>query len=342
VVAINRVFSSILLVALTVGVVAGVIVLLHYVKMIPGGSPPESTEILGPIEAGQDFGDAKNLAAWSTIDRHALQAPLDVEKDIPGLSQYLVRPARNEREKVRAIYRWLTDRISYDTEGFFSGKYGDVSAEAVLRSRKSICSGYASLFQSLATAAGLRAVVISGFGKGYGYQPGETLKESNHAWNAVQLDGRWYVIDATWGAGFVNDKKMFEKSFHNYYFFPPPDEFILTHFPEDSRWQLLSSPVTVERFHSMVNFSPFPGPTTTLKAYPVQRRLRAGEKISLCVEAPGVVEMSFANGDNWSSLTKTDNTFRGELRPGMGTLKVLGRLSSNDDEFRTFLEYVVE
>lgn len=47
---------------------------------------------------------------------------------------------------------------------------------------------------------------LSGYSKGYGYKIGQTFQgNSDHAWNAVYLDGRWHLLDSTWGSGTVDD-----------------------------------------------------------------------------------------------------------------------------------------
>lgn len=47
---------------------------------------------------------------------------------------------------------------------------------------------------------------LSGYSKGHGYRTGQTFAgEYDHAWNAVYLDGRWHLVDSTWGSGCIDD-----------------------------------------------------------------------------------------------------------------------------------------
>lgn len=47
---------------------------------------------------------------------------------------------------------------------------------------------------------------LSGHSKGNGYKMGQTFTgDSDHTWNAVYLDGRWHLLDSTWGSGAVDD-----------------------------------------------------------------------------------------------------------------------------------------
>jgi hypothetical protein len=52
----------------------------------------------------------KNLDynAFAAIDAHALNAPANVEKSVETLAKYLTAPAKNNKEKARAIFRWIT------------------------------------------------------------------------------------------------------------------------------------------------------------------------------------------------------------------------------------------
>lgn len=191
---------------------------------------------IGPWIAAYDY---------SAIDKHALAAPVEEEKTPARLGAYLASQARNDREKARAIFRWITDRISYDAESFFNNSFTQESnfPETVLKTRKGVCAGYACLFQELARFGGLPQVItINGYAKGVSYKPGEELKP-NHAWNAIRLDGHWRMIESTWGAGSLSDK-AFKKGFDDYYFLTAPEDFIFRHFPENPEEQFFSPQVT--------------------------------------------------------------------------------------------------
>ena len=116
---------------------------------------------------------ADDEARYADIDRHALSAPVSVTKSIKDLSVYLTRPFITDEEKARAIFRWITDNITYDVEGFFSGRKTEAESGDVLKSRSSVCSGYSSLFEELGKVAGLQITTIDGYAKGFGYQPGD-------------------------------------------------------------------------------------------------------------------------------------------------------------------------
>lgn len=194
---------------------------------------------------------------FERIDKHASNVPESQEKAVDSLASYLTSPARDDREKVRAIYYWVTHNINYNIEGLLRDNYGDLSPEGVLKSRKSVCSGYSDLFDSLARASGLEVATINGYAKGYDYVPGMTFtgRPTDHAWNAVKLNGTWYLLDTTWGAGYVNNRK-FVREFDEHYFLTPPEEFIYDHFPDDPKWQLSDKPKCLEDFENLVYLKP--------------------------------------------------------------------------------------
>ena len=194
---------------------------------------------------------------FKDIDKYAINAPDNAKVSIQSLASYLTKPARNDREKARAIFRWISNNIGYDVSGFFNGTYGDSTAKGVLRSGRAVCSGYSNLFESLANASGLETVTITGYAKGYNYTPGLKFSgPTNHAWNVVKLDGKWQLVDSTWGAGSVDDSRKFIRKFEDYYFLIPPEEAIYRHFPEDPKWQLLDKPISKGQFEDLIYLEP--------------------------------------------------------------------------------------
>jgi hypothetical protein len=201
------------------------------------------------ITAGARLNSDKST--FQAIDQYVLGTPESVTKSIAGLAAYLIQPAKNDFEKTRAIYRWITQNISYDFSAYLTKDYGSTRAVDVLTSRSSVCEGYSGLFQALAKSAGLEVVTISGWAKGYSYNAGDHVTgPTNHAWNAVKIDGGWYLIDSTWGAGSIIQQR-FVREFDEEYFLTSPEYFIYNHLPEDSKWQLLNTPLSKNEFSSL-------------------------------------------------------------------------------------------
>lgn len=191
---------------------------------------------------------AKPPTQYSQIDAHALAAPKEAEKSLDTLAAYLTGPARTEQEKARAIFRWICARLSYDGEAFYGRRpHPDPSAESALRTRLVVCDGFANLFQALASRAGLKCEMVTGHAKAKLFMDGlddHTL----HAWNAVSLDGKWELLDATFGAGGLDQNAQFSRDFDEFWFLTPPEQFIYTHLPQEARWQLLARPIQSDVF----------------------------------------------------------------------------------------------
>jgi hypothetical protein len=171
--------------------------------------------------------------------------PLDPVTSVPDealaspatLGRFLAQDTRDDEEKARRIYRWIAGNIDYDAAGFRSGALGDNSAATVLRRRQAVCAGYSQLYKAMGDAAGLEVVVVAGKARGV------SGPLSPHAWNAVKLHGQWWLLDATWGAGYLSPGGNYQRANTDFYFMTEPEKFVTEHLPDDSKWQLLPRPV---------------------------------------------------------------------------------------------------
>ena len=198
------------------------------------------------------FGWSGDTYDYTRIDSHAIKAPKEVEGSIKSLVEYLVRPTRNDLEKLRSVFTWIAHNISYDSamrERKVSSR--EVAPAIVFKKRTTICSGYANLAKRMMTdAIGKNVFLVNGNSKGYGYEL------HSHAWNAVKLEDIWYFIDCTWGAGYLNEKKEFTQKFNDFYFLTPPEVNIYTHFPDKPSWQRIVEPISVEKFKNLIRTTP--------------------------------------------------------------------------------------
>ncbi|RLB03931.1 MAG: hypothetical protein DRG83_05995 [Deltaproteobacteria bacterium] len=215
------------------------------------------------IEKSRECGDGEEdihglNCMYKAIDLYASMTPQWVANSTRTLSYFLTKPARDEKEKIRSIYWWITHNIRYD-EGYILGEHdlSFKSTSAVLKERVAVCSGYANLFETLARKAGLEAVTIHGYAKGYGYEIGQHFSRPDHAWNAVKLEGAWYLVDCTWGSGYWDPVTRTHKmEYEDFYFLTPAHLFIYSHFPLDERWQLLDQPLQLNEFEDLPEIKP--------------------------------------------------------------------------------------
>ncbi|MFP4090707.1 MAG: transglutaminase domain-containing protein [Cyclobacteriaceae bacterium] len=188
---------------------------------------------------------------YDKIDAHARNAPDKLVTDLDKLTAYLIKPAANEREKVRAFYVWISQNISYDVDLFRRYRPGvslQITPADVLKQKKAVCQGYSDLLKAMCEIAGIEARVIPGYSKGFGNQNRTDFSNADHAWNAVRIGGEWQLIDATWGAGGLDEKMKYISKFNDKYFLSAPEEFVKDHMPLYPMWQLLDCPVSMRAF----------------------------------------------------------------------------------------------
>lgn len=290
------------------------------------------------------------LQSWSRetlyqkIDQHALDAPASAESSLDSLAHYLTEPAKNDEEQARAIYRWITANVDYDVEGLTAGVCRGRTPEEVLVERKGVCSDYSALFQRLCELSGIEAVVIRGYGKGYGYNVGSKIpKSSNHAWNAVKIEGRWHLVDSTWGAGHLDPKEGFVQRFEEFYFLTPSEDLAWTHFTEDSSWQLLDAPISKVEFEGLAYAKPAFFKNDMKIVGHQEGTIDAEEGASVCLSAPEnvhvIAELLDEEGrklpKRFAQVQQSlDNILVRAACPGPGnyTLRIYSKMGENEEQ----------
>lgn len=180
---------------------------------------------------------------YARADSIALHFPPGKYKTYAEVVEPLTLNLHTEQEKFRAIYRWITDNITYS----FSNN--SVDAGRAFTQRKAVCGGYSALLKEMCNEAGIACYVIDGWAKNAPGDIGQITDATSHAWNEVNLNGKWYLTDVTWASGTYDvSKGKFHKNFDNAYFLPTPQFFIKQHFPYDDRMQMLDTLVTESDF----------------------------------------------------------------------------------------------
>lgn len=171
---------------------------------------------------------------YSNADSTALNYPEGRYDNAEELALQLTEFAESDAEKFRILFRWVANNIEY--------RYGrsGTDPDEVLRKGRAVCEGYSALLQAMCDAAGIPCKTITGHAKSYaGDDIPKDMRESDHAWNAVKLGGRWHLVDVTWAAGDVDPRRRkFTKRFDETYFLANPCFFMLNHYPDDPQWNL--------------------------------------------------------------------------------------------------------
>ena len=104
-----------------------------------------------------------------------------------------IRADMTDFQKVKAVYDYLTSEVRYDaatayTSDTYLVKEQAYYLEGVFLNHCAVCDGKAKACALLLNMAGIPCWRTTGVNEG-----------GDHAWNMVQLDGKWYVLCTTYG-----------------------------------------------------------------------------------------------------------------------------------------------
>lgn len=198
----------------------------------------------------------KTSNSLSDVDLYALSIKAEDFNSYHDLTKQLIKQCDNQYEQVRSIYAWIAGNITYHEHTL---KTQSQSSDAVWRSQKAVCEGYANLFNAMCREAGIESRMVKGYVRNYS---GADLKFPNHAWNSVFVNGKWQLLDVTWAS--VNTRteimgsdlfnEMYRKHKLNHFFMVDPEKMILTHLPEDPFWQLQGNRIDFDTFEKGEGF----------------------------------------------------------------------------------------
>jgi len=174
----------------------------------------------------------------------------DQFKNLNKLAIKINNDFHGNKARAKAIYNWIGHHIEYDVElaykktkrKTFSYKtteqlkrkqerYNNKIINKTLKKGKATCDGYSRLFKRLCDLTGVPCLIISGFARTDEKEIGRFPSFPGHAWNMVNFDDDWHLIDVTWLAGFVDPSiKIFYPRYTDSCFDIPVEKFYLNHF----------------------------------------------------------------------------------------------------------------
>ena len=178
-------------------------------------------------EAAWSWADTLRDANYDEIDLYVLGMRKNY-KNIEDLANDINLAFDTEEAKIRAIFIWMTAHIAYDyvelanknrsiggsvsyskgtPKGEIAAKWEKIYfkyATKVLRNKRGICEGYATLFYELCKYTNVNCEMVTGFAD-LDVEKIEKYKKqkyvpTNHAWNRVLLNGEWLYIYVTWAS----------------------------------------------------------------------------------------------------------------------------------------------
>lgn len=167
--------------------------------------------ILG-VQGGSIDTENRVLYVGYDFDREITESKqheiIDRVKEITG---EIISDDMSDVEKEIAINTWLCENAVYDNSALKNAEqygfaqvdeeyYDSFTAYGILVDGVGVCASYSASFKLLADAAGLDSIVVTGYLDG----------SVPHAWNKVNLEGDWYIVDAT-----NNDNDMISNALLN-------------------------------------------------------------------------------------------------------------------------------
>lgn len=127
--------------------------------------------------------------------------------EIEKIKAYFIQNKREDTYyNIKLVHDYLVESIEYEQTLSKSNIYDLYGA---LINKECVCSGYANAFKYLMDALDIPCIIVPGFATN---SEGNT---ENHAWNYVQINDIWYVVDCTWddpiliGPGFLTNSSKY-------------------------------------------------------------------------------------------------------------------------------------
>jgi transglutaminase/protease-like cytokinesis protein 3 len=245
--------------------------------------------ILPIYVVGQEQGSNRYSAIYHNIDQYACTVKYIQGTSTDSLTDVLIKPYRLQIEKARVIFSWIAHNITYDYKVYYKIRPYSKDPDEMLRRQQAVCAGYAALYKTMCTRAGVNCIYVLGFGKHKTKQMGHFFtRKQRHAWNLVEIDSVWYPVDVTWAAGHSEWFGLkYYKEFNDAYFLTNPAQFNLEHMPDKTRYQLVDDPIMPTAFinkptlkkgyfiHKIQSFSPSYGVIQVSKGDSITFSLRS-------------------------------------------------------------------
>lgn len=113
-----------------------------------------------------------------------------------------------DEQKICKIYTWIVNNISYDYDNLNDdSNFTKYTAYGALHDSKAVCQGFAVLFYRMCMDNGIDCRIVTG-----------TANGGPHAWNIVNVNEKYYYLDATWDCKVLADDSYSGKAGTYFYF----------------------------------------------------------------------------------------------------------------------------
>ena len=157
----------------------------------------------------------------------------DLKETSNKIITFVKEKSTDEYSLLINLYNALQKNIRYNTEEIQANAKGTSispashNAYGAIINKKAVCDGFSSAFALLAKKLGFDCMLVVG-NSAY-----SSTSFTNHAWNIIKIQEKFYHIDVTWDARKFNDFKQF-----SYSYFALKDEEIAN----DHKWDKNTTP----------------------------------------------------------------------------------------------------
>ena len=221
---------------------------------------------------------------YESIDTKMDAMPNVFENSTDKIVNYINNSFTSKEEKLRAAFYWTSSTIDYDVVNMLNQKPNQTPEEKItnaLKAKKGVCMHYAEVFADIANKLGVKTIQISGYTKDVKGK----IASLSHVWCASFVNDKWYLIDPTWGSGYVDNNKYIKK-LNNKFYKATPSSLIASHMPFDFLWQFSEYPISNQEFYDGKSESANKNKFDFLKeidsyekATPVEKSIGAAERI---------------------------------------------------------------
>lgn len=156
--------------------------------------------VLGVTSYKYDYGTLTLMVNYCYDQNEIAQKQSEILAAANDIVKQNISDSMSAEDKCRAIYDYFNANTAYDDEAveeaeknnFIKGSGWKDSEDAfnaygIIVDKKGVCQSYALSYKLLCSMSGIDSRVITGYLSG----------DLPHAWNSVNLDGKWYQTDCT-------------------------------------------------------------------------------------------------------------------------------------------------
>lgn len=112
-------------------------------------------------------------------------------------------------KKILYVHDWIVNNSKYDET---LNKDNRSNIYGILKEKEATCGGYAKTFKYLMDKLNINCIIVQG-------KATNDNQTEYHAWNYVEIDGKWYGVDCTWDDPIIegNVPKGTQRLYHTYF-----------------------------------------------------------------------------------------------------------------------------